>query len=91
MPKMKGWWQKKQASMGALNTWKRFRKAIYNVTVLFLWLLNDLSQVKGLYSTGLSMNDGKVKFVWLSGSTSKLYTETMLSRLKKIKLILLGG
>lgn len=28
---------------------------------LFLWLVNDLSQVKGLYSTGRSMNDGKVK------------------------------
>lgn len=52
VPKMKGWWQKKQASMGALNVWKRLRKARYNVTTLFLWLLNDLSQLKGLYNTG---------------------------------------
>jgi len=36
VPKMKGWWQKKQASMGTLNAWNRLRKARYNVTALFL-------------------------------------------------------
>jgi hypothetical protein len=50
VPKMKAWWQKKQASMGTLNAWKRLRKARHNVTALFLWLLNDQSQLQGLYS-----------------------------------------